>query len=44
MKLLCLVLLIVFWAQFPPAFRIFATGLLVIIIAVQGRLLWKQWR
>jgi hypothetical protein len=43
-KILCLIALCVFWPQLPREFVIFATILLVVIIAVQGRLLWKQWR
>ena len=43
-KALCLIALLVFWQHLPRAFGIFATILLVVIIAVQGHLLRKQWR
>lgn len=43
-KVVCLIALIVYWKQLPPAFCVFAAVLLIIIIAVQGRLLWNQRR
>jgi hypothetical protein len=43
-KVACLVALLMFWSQLPRWFSLFAGALLVITIAVQGRLLWKQRR